>query len=79
MLQAYEGYLEKGRFFPIGPPITMQGRRRAIITLLDGPMHERSDTWAELDKIVSDMDEKPNHEDFPRCQLGRELINFEEV
>ena len=57
----------------------MQGRRRAIITLLDGPMHERSDTWTELDKIVSDMDEKPNHEDFPRCQLGRELINFEEV
>ena len=40
MLQAYEGYLEKGRFYPLGPSVSIQGRRRVIITLLDEPTPE---------------------------------------
>ena len=79
MLQAYEGYLDKGRFYPIGSPVNIQGRCRVIVTVLDKPTNEKRDTWAELDEIVSDMGEKPRFEDFPRCQLGRELINFEEA
>ena len=77
MLQAYEGYLEKGHFYPLGPPLNIQGRRRVIITILDEPVDEKPDTWAELDKIISEMDELPRFEDFPRFQSGRELINFE--
>ena len=79
MLQAYEGYLEEGRFYPIGSPVNIQGRRRVIVTVLDKPMSEKRDTWAELDKIVLDMGEKPRFEDFSRCQLGRELISFEKA
>ena len=77
MLQAYEGYLEKGRFYPIGQPINEQGRCRVIVTVLD--RLDKPNTWAQLDKIVSEMDEKPSLEDFPRCQFGREPINFEKV
>jgi len=79
MLRAYEGYFEKGRFYPVGASIDIQGRRRVILTVLDDPPREKSDTWAELDKIVSGMDAKPRFEDFPRCQLKRELIDFEEA
>ena len=79
MLQAYEGYLEEGRVIPLMPIASSQGRRRVIITVLDEPVSEKPDTWAELDKIVIGMDEKPCLEDFPRCQLGRELINFEDA
>ena len=78
MLQTYEGYLEKGRFFPTSP-MSIQGRRRVIVTVLDEPINEKPDTWAEFDRIVSEMDEKPRFEDFPRLKFGREPINFEEV
>ncbi|MCL1810240.1 MAG: hypothetical protein FWG42_10825 [Clostridiales bacterium] len=50
-----------------------------IVTVLDEPVCEKADTWEELDKIISSMDEKPELEDFPRCQFGRKLINFDEV
>ena len=43
MLQAYEGYLEEGRFFPIGPPDILRGRRRVIVTLLEETIPEGSD------------------------------------
>ena len=79
MLQAYEGYLEEGRVFPVMPIMNLPGRRRVIITVLDEPLNDRPDTWALLDVIISEMEEKPRIEDFPRCQVGRELINFEEV
>jgi len=36
-LQAYEGYLEDGKFHPIGQPLRKQGRQRAILTLLHEP------------------------------------------
>ena len=79
MLQSYEGYLEKGQFYPIGLPVDIQGRCRVIVTVLDNPVHEKTDTWSELDQIVLEMDKKPSFEDFPRCQAVRELINFENV
>jgi len=79
MLQACEGYLEKGKVYPLSPLTGIQGRYRVIITILDEQMEKRFDTWAELDEVVSGMGEKPRLEDYPRCKLGRELINFEEV
>ena len=79
MLQAYEGYLERGQIYPLRPLLNMQGRRRVIITVLDEPLREKPDTWAELDKIIAGMDVKPRIEDFPRLNLGRELVNFEGV
>ena len=79
MLQAYEGFLEKGQFYPIEPPVNIQGRCKVIVTVLDKPMKEKPDTWAELDRIVMNMGEKPRFEDFPRCEFGRELIDFEKI
>ena len=78
MLQAYEGYFENGRFYPI-EPVSIQDRRRVIVTVLDEPVDEKPNTWAEFDKTVSGMNEKPRLEDFPRCQFGREPINLGDV
>ena len=41
MLQAYEGYLEEGRFYPVGPPVKLQGRCRVIVTVLDDTTPEQ--------------------------------------
>jgi len=76
MLQTYEAYLNNGQLYPIEPISGVRGRRRVIVTILDEPTHEEFDTWDELDKIIVEMSEKPRFEDFPRCQLGRELIKF---
>jgi hypothetical protein len=78
-MQAYEGYLEKGQVYPMLPLTSIKGRRRVIITVLDESTREKADTWADLDKIVASMSEKPRLEDFPRCSLGRELVDFDEV
>jgi hypothetical protein len=79
MLQAYEGYLEEGKIFPIGMLENLKGRRRVIITVLDEPENKKSNTWDELDKIVSEMTDKPKVEDFPRCELGRGSVNLNGV
>ena len=79
MLQAYEAYLEEGRLYPTKPLPRIRGRKRVIVTILDEPTHNKPSTWNELEKLSSEMSEKPRFEDFPRCQLERELINFEEV
>ena len=50
-----------------------------MVAILDEPVSEKPDTWAELDKIILEMSEKPRIEDFPRCQFERNLINFEKV
>jgi len=34
-MQAYEGYLENGQFFPIGVNTRIVGRHKVIMTLLD--------------------------------------------
>jgi hypothetical protein len=38
MLQAYEGYIEKGNILPIGLLSNVKERQRVIITVLDEPM-----------------------------------------
>jgi hypothetical protein len=38
MLQAYEGYIEKGNVFPVGLLSNIIERQRVIITVLDEPV-----------------------------------------
>jgi hypothetical protein len=40
-MQAYEGFIENGQFFPIGTPTRITGRRRVIMTVLDEPVPEQ--------------------------------------
>ena len=37
-IQAYEGYVEGGQFYPKEKPIHLSGRFRAILTVLDVPI-----------------------------------------
>ena len=37
-VQAFEGYWENERFYPLGQPIRKPGKFRAILTLLDEPI-----------------------------------------
>lgn len=79
MLQSFDGYIEQGHVYTTLPLTNIRGRRRVIVTILDEPKNEKTNTWSELDKIVASMDEKPCFENFPRCEIGRDLINFDEV
>ena len=36
-MQAYEGYVENGQFYPVGRVIYTHERRRAFVTVLDEP------------------------------------------
>jgi len=84
MLRAYEGYLEKGRFFPIGPPLSVRGRRRVIVTVLDEPppetARENDRVWLyEFHRLAeASSHEALRDEDFPRLSLGRELLTFDD-
>ena len=78
-MQALEGYYKKGLFHPLNPPTNIPDYRRVIITILDEPTPKKPNTWAKLDKIVAEMGEKPNFEDFPRLDSERPLVNFDEV
>ena len=37
-MQAINGYVENGQFYPLGQEIKVLGRKRAIITILDEPV-----------------------------------------
>ena len=83
-MQAYEGYVEDGRFYPIGQPIQTTERRRAFLTVLDEPaksteIEEKRAFWAAFDKLAiesADEDELLDDEAFKRRPSGRELILF---
>ena len=67
MLQAYEGYLDEGRFTLIGSPMSIRGRHRVIVTVLDGTLQ----TPVEL--------EKPAHEDKTTDEIAVKLKTFDEL
>ena len=77
MLQTYEGYLEKGRFYPLGPPVNMQGRRRVIVTLLeDAAPEQKETTQAEAWRIFFDSvnaSDEAIPETFDRVNFTREV------
>jgi len=76
MSQAYEGYLENGRFYPIGQPPGIQGRRRVILTVIEDKVSESKETqqakaWREFFETVNGSDEKVP-ELFERVNFARE-------
>ena len=76
MLQAYEGYLESGRFYPIGLPATIKGRRRVIVTLLDELPKQKekpqASAWREFFEAVNASKEEIP-ETFERVNFTREV------
>jgi hypothetical protein len=74
-MQAYEGYLENDRFFPIGQPVKLQGRRRVILTVFDDAVHEpkekqQAKAWREFFDTVNGSDESIP-ETFERMNFSR--------
>ena len=75
--QAYDGYVENGRFYPKNTLVRLPGRFRAVLTILDVPTTEETTTnWAdELHRMIMDSgDEKLCKEDFPRANFTREHL-----
>jgi len=84
MLKTFEGYLENDRFYPSGATMSILGRRKVVVTILDESepvTEEKLHTWSEIRKFVSEMneEEKPCFEDFPRLKVGRKLVDFGEM
>ena len=84
-MQACEGYVENGRFFPIGVVAQIPGRRRAFLTILDEPAQQSNTVdkafWVEFDRMTAesaDENELLHDEAFARRTSGREFIVFEE-
>jgi hypothetical protein len=74
-VQAYEGYLENDRFYPIGQPVKLQGRRRVILTVFDEGVRESKEkpqakAWREFFETVNASDE-PIPETFERVNFSR--------
>ena len=76
-MQAYDGYFENGLFYPIGAPVSIQGRRRVILTVLDEPVQGSNETpqakaWREFfDEVNASNEEIP--EKFERINFTREV------
>ena len=76
-MEAYEGYYENDRFFPLGKALRIPGRHRAIITILtDEPVksEETTERLAALDEFFSTI-ESSNEEvpEFERVKFNREV------
>ena len=83
MLQAYEGYLEEGRFYPVGPPVRLHGRCRVVVTVLDDTTPEQEEApeceeteqaaaWRVFFDTVNACDEAIP-ETFDRVNFTREV------
>jgi hypothetical protein len=77
LLQAYEGYLEKNIFYPVGQPMKKSGRYHVIITVLeeavlDADEKPQAKAWREFfDEINASEEQIPNV--FERIDLSREI------
>jgi hypothetical protein len=75
IMQAYEGYFENGRFTPIGQPLSIQGRRRVILTVFDEPAQKKQSrikAWDEFFESVNASDETIP-EMFERVSFSRDV------
>jgi hypothetical protein len=81
-VQAFEGYWENGRFYPLGQTVRKAGRLRAILTVLNEPVIDRTVSgepcieWLNRlnEAIALSMDEALP--DIPRSKSMRPPINF---
>jgi len=48
-VQAYEGYVEGGQFYPKEIPIRLTGRFRAVLTVLDVPSQANTDLCSRIE------------------------------
>ena len=78
--QVYEGFFKDGIFFTGGRTLSIPEERKTYITIIAEAV-KNPDTWDDLFLLTSEMtdDEKPCIEDFPRFNLGRELLSFDEA
>ena len=81
-MQAYEGYIENGRFHPAGVLSSINGRRRVILTVLDEPLKmpvedDGKAFWADFTSLIAQSaNEELREEDFPRTHFEREIVDF---
>ena len=78
-VRTLEGYFREGSFHTYEPVASIPVNGRVLITIIDENSRQMRDTWAEFDKLVDEIDEKLKLEDFPRADLSRPLVNFDEV
>jgi len=82
-MQACEGYVENGQFYPTSTLLQLPGRLRAILTILDEPEKKVSTTdcteWLSEfhNLVVESSNEELNIENFPRTKFNRKPIQFE--
>jgi phage/plasmid-associated DNA primase len=74
---AYEGYMERNHFFPIGKLAMPHDRRHVIITVLDDTVHDTEEkpqakAWREFFDAIDDSDEEIP-EVFERLDLSRSI------
>ena len=78
-VRTLEGYFKEGSFYTYEPVINMPSNSRVLITILENIPQYKQDTWDDFDKLVDSIDEKLKFDDFPRSDLSRPLVNFDEV
>ena len=78
-VQTLEGYYREGSFHTYEPICNVPANVRILITILDDSPTSKRSAWEDFDNFIDKMGEKPNINDFPRCDLSRPLVNFDEV
>ena len=79
-MQAYEGYFYNGRFIPIGKPINIKSKRRAVLAVFDEPqqteaavMTVHAEAWREFLQAVKNIKNEPVSEfervKFRECEI----------
>ena len=68
-VQAFEGYWENERFYPLGKPIRKTGRQKAILTFISEPVQEPASDLLyteEMPEGFTDLVKKVGLEDAQR-------------
>ena len=86
-MRTIEGYLEKGRFYPIGHSPEIRGRRRVLVTLLNDDISRLLDeskenkknaraAWLNRLEAAVDLAQDEDLPEFPRDKTMRPPINL---
>ena len=87
-MEAYEGYVENGQFYPVGRDMRVSGRRRAVVTILDEPIKpskqagltkeekERREAWLKKMDAAIDASLDEDFDVIPRSQVMREPVDL---
>ena len=86
-MQACEGYVKDGKFYPLGNIVQNPGKLRALLTILEEPeiLAEAKDNtiiWAEFDRMAEESAHENyllDNEVFRRRSSGHEPIDFSKV